>query len=283
MTYRLAVSSYSFDRFGAGPEGKEAPTVFQMIDRCAALGVEGIEILGFHLRDLSERDLLDLKAHAFRRGVEIVSISANHNFVVPDPADREREIDIVARWIDAAHILGAPSVRAFGGRWTTLEWEQFMAAQGHEPPRTGYTDDDGFGWSIEAFKIVCYYAGRKGITVAVENHWGLTGRASGVMRIVDGTQSRWLGVALDTGNFPFVPDMYAEMALLAPRAVMVHAKTYVGGGMYYTVDVDYRRVARLLVDAGYRGYVSIEHEGKALPEEGIATAVANLRSAFANL
>ena len=51
---------------------------------------------------------------------------------------------------------------------------------------------------------------------------------------------------MDTGNFNFSDDPYAEMALLAPHAVMVHAKTYIGGGIYYTADLDYRRIARLL-------------------------------------
>jgi len=281
VTYRLALSTYSFHRFGAGPEGKEAPTIFEMVDRCAEHGVEGIEILGYHLRELSASDLLALRGHALRRGVEVVSVSANHNFVEPDAIARRAQIDIVARWVDAAAILGAPVVRAFGGRWTTLPWEQFMAADGIEPPLPGHSEDDGFAWSIEAFKIATYYAGRKGVTLAVENHWGLTGRAAGVLRIVDAVDSEWLRVALDTGNFPSVPDMYAEMAMIAPKAAMVHAKTYVGGGLYYAVDLDYTWIGRMLREVGYNGYVSIEHEGKALPADGIARAVADLRAAFA--
>ena len=277
---KLAVSSYSFHRFGSGSEGKECPTVVEMIERCADWGLDGIEILGFHLQDLSPAELYELKQRAMRLGVQIVSVSANHNLVQTDPEKRREHLDILTRWVDAAHELGAPVVRAFGGRWETLKWHDFMAAKGEEPPLPGYTDDDAFTWSVEAFKTASYYAGRRGVTLAVENHWGLTGRASGVLRLVNETASPWLAVALDTGNFPFVPDMYAEMAELLPHAVMVHAKTYLGGGLHYAVDLDYPRVARLLRAADFRGFVSIEHEGVDHPDEAIPSSVAMLREAF---
>ena len=281
MSLKLAVSSYSFHRFGYGTEGKEAPSVGEMIERCAEWGLDGIEILGFLLQELSREQLHELKRLAMRRGVAIVPVSANHNFVQPDPEERRRQVDIVARWVDAAHELGAPVVRAFGGRWNTLDWHAFMAARGEEPPAEGYTDEDAYAWSVEAFRVAGYYAGRKGVTLAVENHWGLTGRAAGVLRLVEETGSPWLGVALDTGNFPYVDDMYAEMAELVPRAVMVHAKTYRGGGLHYAVEVDYRRVAAMLRQAGFRGYVSLEHEGVEHPDQAIPASVAMLREAFA--
>ncbi|HEY3082532.1 MAG TPA: sugar phosphate isomerase/epimerase [Chloroflexota bacterium] len=281
MGLKLAVSSYSFHRFGYGSEGKEAPSVERMIERCAEWGIDGIEILGFHLQERAREQLYELKRLALRRGVAIVSVSANHNFVEPDPEERRRQVDTVARWVDAAHELGAPVVRAFGGRWNTLDWHAFMAARGEEPPREGCSDEDAYRWSVEAFRVAGYYAGRKGVTLAVENHWGLTGRAAGVLRLLEETGSPWLGVALDTGNFPFVPDMYAEMAELLPRAVMVHAKTYRGGGMHYAVEIDYRRVAAMLREADFRGYVSLEHEGNEHPDRAIPASVTMLREAFA--
>jgi sugar phosphate isomerase/epimerase len=102
-----------------------------------------------------------------------------------------------------------------------------------------------------------------------------------VLRILREVDSPWLKVVLDTGNFNFRPDPYAELAELAPHAVLVHAKTYVGGGMYYTADLDYRRVARILRENGFRGYVSIEFEGKAHPDVGVPESVRMLREAFA--
>lgn len=282
MSVKLAASTYSFHRFGMGPEGGQKPSLAEMVERCAALGLDGIELLGVHFDATAPEDLYALKRLAARHGVAIVAISAHHNFVTPDPEARLRQIDTVARWVDVAHDLGAGIVRVFGGRWGTLpKFADFMAANGAEPPAPGYTDDDAHTWSAEAFKITAYYAGRRGVTLALENHWGLTGTAAGTLRILRDTASPWLQVVLDTGNFNFRPDQYAEMAQLLPEAVLVHAKTYVGGGLFYTADLDYRRIARMLKDAGYRGYVSIEFEGKAMPEEGLRESVALLRDAFA--
>ena len=92
--------------------------------------------------------------------------------------------------------------------------------------------------------------------------------------------SPWLQVVLDTGNFNFCPDPYAEMAALAPHAMMVHAKTYIGGGIYYTADLDYCRIARLLQEAGFHGYLSLEFEGNAHPDQSIPESLALLREAF---
>jgi sugar phosphate isomerase/epimerase len=284
MSFKLATSSYSFHRFGEGPEGDAKPGLREMVDRAADLGLDGLEILGVHFDGTSPEELAALRGHAARRGVALVAVSAHHNFVNPDPAKRREAIDVVAKWVDVADDLGALAVRVFGGRWATRPvFAEYMAANGEEPPLAGYSDDDGFAWNAEALRIASYYAGRKGIHLALENHWGFTGTAAGVLRILRDVDSPWLRVALDTGNFNYRPDQYAELAELAPHAILVHAKTYVGGGLYYTADLDYRRIGRLLAEVGFRGYVSIEFEGRAHPDVGLRESVSMLRESFAGL
>jgi sugar phosphate isomerase/epimerase len=250
------------------------------METCARLGIDGIELLGLHFDSVELADLYALKREALRQGVQIVAVSAHHNFVHPDPAERHRQIDTLCKWIDVAYELGAPTVRAFGGRWNTLAWEPFMAASGEEPPLAGYSYDDGYNWSIDAFRIAGYYAERRGVVIALENHWGFTGTASGVLRILEGAASPFLQAALDIGNFVYSPDQYAEISALAPHAAIVHAKTYIGGGQYYDAGLDYRRVRHILDDVKYRGYLSIEFEGKAHPDEGIPASVAILKDAL---
>ncbi len=114
----------------------------------------------------------------------------------------------------------------------------------------------------------------------LENHWGLTGTPEGVLRIVEETASPWLKVVLDTGNFVHLPDQYAAMAQLLPHLALVHAKTYAGGGFMLDIELDYKQIASLLREAGYNGWLSIEFEGKAHPNEGIPAGVAELRAAF---
>jgi len=280
---KLAVSSYSFSRFGAGPEPNEKPDYFQLLDRCAAWELDGLELLGVHFAEYAPpAELLrGLRQHAFSVGVPIVAVSAHHNFVNPDPAAREAEIAKLCHWVDVAAELGAGAVRAFGGRWATRpRFAEFMAAQGEEPPLEGYTDADGFAWNAEALCRCADHAGERGVTLVLENHWGFTGTAAGVLRLVELTQSPWLQVVLDTGNFNFRPDQYAEMEALLPHTRMVHAKTYVGGGIYYTADLDYPRIFRSLKHSGFRGYVSLEFEGCAHPDDGIPESLALLRAAW---
>lgn len=283
MSLKIAVSSYSFHRFGRGPEGDRAPSLKEMVDACVEYGIDGLEILAGHLaRDgiTTPAALNELKRHAALRGISLVSVSASHNFVTPDPAERAAQVELLCDAVDAAASLGAPFVRAFGGRWNTLSWPELLGAGGVEPPRDGFTDDDGYAWSVEAFRAAAVYAGRRGVVLVLENHWGLTGTPEGVLRIVEETGSPWLKVVLDTGNFVHLPDQYAAMARLLPHLALVHAKTYAGGGFMLDIDLDYKRIASLLQEARYNGWLSIEFEGKAHPNEGIPAGVTELRAAF---
>jgi len=86
-------------------------------------------------------------------------------------------------------------------------------------------------------------------------------------------------VLMDTGNF--LENPYEKLRLIAPKTVFVQAKTYPGGGEWYTLDLDYRRIAQILRDAGYSGYVSLEMEGKENAETAVPKSLAQLRKAFA--
>jgi sugar phosphate isomerase/epimerase len=74
--------------------------------------------------------------------------------------------------------------------------------------------------------------------------------------------------------------MYRQFEMMAPHTVLVQAKTYFGGGVWYEMDIDYDRVARILRDAGFRGYISLEFEGKEDPATGVPKSLALLRKAF---
>lgn len=90
--------------------------------------------------------------------------------------------------------------------------------------------------------------------------------------------SPWLKVTLDTGNF--LEEPYDRIAQLAPHAVLVQAKTYFGGGRWYTLDLDYARIAAILRQAGYQGYISLEFEGNAEVRSGVSQSLALLRRHF---
>ncbi len=286
MAIKIAISSYSFHRFGGGPEGNDSPTIELMIDRCADLGVDGIEFLWQHLAingKTSPEALYEVHQYAALRGITPVTVAANHNPLQVTAELRAEELDKLKAAVDAAAALGAPFVRAMGGRWNTLEnFMDMWDNKGEEPPPAGYTEDQGYAWVIEALKEGSEYAGSKGVTLVLENHWGLTGTAAGTARIHDGVNSPWLKYVLDTGNFFQMPDPYAEMEVFFPDLAILHAKVYLGGGMLVSPDIDYAKVASLLDAQGYNGYVSIEFEGKAHPNEGVPDGVLIVRTAFRN-
>jgi sugar phosphate isomerase/epimerase len=83
---------------------------------------------------------------------------------------------------------------------------------------------------------------------------------------------------MDTGNF--LEDPYPQLAAIAPHTVYVQAKTYPGGGEWYTLDLDYDRIAGLLRQAGYTGWVALEMEGKEDPATAVPRSLATLRQSF---
>jgi sugar phosphate isomerase/epimerase len=153
-----------------------------------------------------------------------------------------------------------------------------MANRGIEPPLAGYTEDDGFPWVIDALQRCLPTAEKCGVVLGLENHWGLGLTPEGVLRIVDAIQSPYLQVTLDTGNF--LEDPYPKLEKLASKTVLLQAKTYYGGGEWYTLELDYQRIAGILQKANYRGWVSLEFEGKEDYKEAIPKSLGLLRNAF---
>jgi len=281
---KIAISSYSFHRFGGGPEGKEAPSVESMVDLCVDYGVDGIEFLMEHLRFSGKTTPLALhrlRQYMALRGISPVTIAASHNPVQTTAEERSAELDKLVSAIDVAAELGAPFVRALGGRWHTItDFDELLANNGEEPARHGYTLDESYAWATDALKAAAYYAGLHGVTLVLENHWGLTGTAAGTARIHDGVNSPWLKYVLDTGNFVHRPDQYAEMQEFFSDLAILHAKVYLGGGMAVTPVLDYAKIAGMLAAIDYNGYVSIEFEGKGHPSEGVPDGIATIRQAF---
>ena len=114
--------------------------------------------------------------------------------------------------------------------------------------------------------------------LALENHWGLARTPEGLLRLLNQIQSPWLGGLMDTGNF--LEDPYEKLEKIAPKTVFVQAKTYPGGGEWYTLDLDYKRIAKILATVNYSGYVSLEMEGKESPDTAVPKSLELLRNAF---
>ena len=273
---RLGVSTYSFWRFR---DDTKMP-IEDCIDAAADMGFDGVEILHVQMRDDDNTYLQKLKRRAFLNGMDLCGFSTHQGFVTPDAAKRKQNIEHTLHCIELAYAMGIPTMRVNTGRWrTTKSFDELMKNRGIEPNLEGYTDDDGFGWVVDSFEPLVKKAERCGVILGLENHWGLGRTAAGVIRIINEINSPWLRATLDTGNF--LDDKYEQMEQLAPHAALVQAKTYYGGGTWYTLELDYDRIADILRMNHYRGYVSLEFEGKEDYQTAIPKSLALLKKAFA--
>ena len=272
---RLGVSTYSYWHF----EGPKYP-IDKVIDNAARLGFDGVEILHVQLEDETTARLNGYKRQALANSLDLISLTIHQDFVFPEAADRKKMIDHTLHCIDLAYELGTPAIRLNSGRWKTIKtFEDLMKADGKEPILPGYTEDDGFKWCIDSIQQCLPAAEKAGVVLAMENHWGLSGTVEGVLRILKGVNSPWFGVTLDIGNL--MGDPYPQIERLSPHARLVHFKTYFGGGVWYTHEIDYRRVANILAQANYHGYVDLEMEGKEDAETAVPKSLEVMRKAFA--
>jgi sugar phosphate isomerase/epimerase len=209
----------------------------------------------------------------------LICLSIHQSFVSPDAAERQKNIDHTLHCIELAYKMGIPSIRLNSGRWNTIKsFDELMAKRGVEPILPGYTEDDGFKWCIDSIEKCLAKAAECGVMLALETHWGLPSTPEGLLRIRKAIDSPWLGVLLDTGNF--LEDPYTKLEKVAPVANFVQAKTYYGGGEWYSLDLDYKRIINILRQANYKGYIALEFEGKEAPETGVRKSVAMLREAM---
>jgi L-ribulose-5-phosphate 3-epimerase len=272
---RLAVSTYSYWHFRT-----ERYPIEKVIEDAARLGFEGVEILHRQMESETPAYLNKLKQAAFRHGLSLPMLSIHQDFVSPKPAERAEHVAHTKRCVDLAAQMGIPAIRLNSGRWKTIKsFDDLMKVKGNEPPLEGYKIDDAFRWCVDSIRECLPHAEKAGVLLALENHWGLTTDVDMLLRIHKEVNSPWLGINLDTGNFP--GDPYAGIEKVAPHATIVQAKTYYGGGEWYTLDLDYKRIARILRGAGFRGWVSLEMEGKEAPALAVPKSLTVLREAFA--
>jgi sugar phosphate isomerase/epimerase len=271
----IGVSTYSYWHFR-----QEKFPIEKVIEDAARIGFDGVEILHRQMAEESTGYLNKLKRLAFVNGLDLYMLSIHQDFVDPDPAKRQKDIDHTKHTIDLAHQMGIPSIRLNTGRWNTIRsFDDLMKAKGDEPPIEGYDDDDAFKWVIDSIEKCLPHAEQRGVVMAIENHWGLSTKPDNLLKIYKAIDSPWLGMNVDTGNY--VGDPYPQMEQLAPYADIVQAKTYYGGGEWYTLDLDYKRIAGILRKAGFRGWISLEMEGKEPAETAVPKSFQVLREAFA--
>ena len=273
---RFAISTYSYWRY----RNDTKLPIEDCIDLAAETGFDGVEILHRQMTDESNGYLQKLKRRAFIHGLDLCGFSTHQSFISPNADERKKNVDHTIHCIELAYQLGIPTIRVNTGRWNTIQdFDELMRNKGVEPRLEGYTDEQGFDWVIDSLEKCLPKAEECGVILGLENHWGLGRDAAGVLKVIQAIDSPWLKATLDTGNF--LENQYEQYRQLAPHAVLVQAKTYFGGGKWYTLDIDYNQVAKTLKAVNYHGYISLEFEGQEAFETAVPKSLKLLQEAFA--
>jgi len=259
--FKFSLAAYSYRSLLQGANA--TLTLKDFIDDCAKFGLEGTELTSYYFPADAKPDYLRaLRRQAFRLGLDISGTAVGNEFGHSPGEKRAAEIAKVKQWVDNSEILGAPVIRIFAGH----QQKDQTPAQAHS-------------LMVSAMEECCEYAGQHGVHLALENHGGPTGSGDGILEFVRDVNSPWFGINLDTGNFQ-AADPYAEMARLAPYAINAQVKAAVSIGGKKT-PADYKRIAKIMRDANYRGYIVLEYEEAGNVREECPKALDQLREAFA--
>lgn len=262
--FKFSLAAYSYRGLLSGANPKL--TLDDFIRDCAQMGLEGTELTSYYFpKSPTPEYLRHLKRLAFVSGLNISGTAVGNDLCHPPGPKRDEQIKLVKDWVDYAEIMGASTIRIFSGK-----------------PGKDQSEAEGHKLAVEGMEECCDYAGKHGVFLALENHGGLTTQIDGLLQLVRDVKSPWFGVNLDTGNFQGNSDAdsaYADMVRLAPYTVNVQVKVLIAlkGSKAPT---DFSRLARILTDSGYRGYIVLEYEENEPVREACPRFIDELRKAF---
>lgn len=163
----------------------------------------------------------------------------------PDEAKRKQAVENHYKWVEAAKELGCHSIRVNAQSTKDYEEAKKLAADG--------------------LRRVSEFAAQHSINVLVENHGGLSSNGKWLSETIKAVGLDNCGTLPDFGNF-YDYDRYQGVAELMPMAKAVSAKSYDFDAEGNETKIDYAKMMKIVVDAGYHGFVGIEYEGKELDE-----------------
>jgi sugar phosphate isomerase/epimerase len=260
--FRISLAEWSLHRTLAA--GELDNLAFPEVAR-TEYGIEAVEYVNSFFKDRAEDEayLRDLKARCEDNGVESLLIMCDGEGALgdPDSAARTMAVENHFRWVEAARYLGCHSIRVNAQSAGDADEQLLLAADG--------------------LRRLTEFAAERDMNVIVENHGGLSSNGSwlaGVMRAVDHHRC---GTLPDFGNFHLGEgrwyDRYQGVTELMPFAKAVSAKSHVFSESGDEREIDFMRMMRIVLQAGYRGFVGIEYEGTELSEpDGIRATKALL-------
>lgn len=217
-------------------------------------GIEAVEHVNQFWMDKA-RDksyLAELKKRADGEGVRSLLIMCDREGALgdADTAKRKKAVENHHKWVEAAHYLGCHSIRVNAQSSGSYDEQIERAADG--------------------LRQLSEFAANLGLNVIVENHGGLSSNGAWLAAVMRKVNLANCGTLPDFGNFQIAKsqeyDRYKGVTELMPFAKGVSAKSHDFDAQGNEIHTDYRRMLRIVRDAGYRGYIGVEYEGSKLSE-----------------
>lgn len=223
-------------------------------------GLDAVEYVNSFFFDKAQDQnyLNKMKARANDHGVKSLLIMCDNegNLGDPDRSKRNKAVENHYKWAEAAKFLDCHSIRVNARSDNSLSYQEQMDLAA-----------DGLSKLIE-------FCNKMDLNTIVENHGGLSSNGAWLSSLMKKINHPRAGTLPDFGNFLINNDewydRYKGVNELMPFAKAVSAKSHEFDSNGNEVRTDYRKMMKIVLDAGYNGYVGIEYEGNKHSEyEGI--------------
>ncbi len=208
-------------------------------------GIDAVEYVNSFFAKKGDMDYVkELKKRCADHGVTSVLIMCDGEGALgdADQAKRKKAVENHYKWADAAKELGCHSIRVNAQSSGTFEEQQDRAADG--------------------LHMLCEYTDKLGLFTIVENHWGLSSNGKWLTGVMKKVNHPRVGTLPDFGNFdPKEYDRYQGVEDMMPYAKGVSAKSHVFNDKGEEAEIDYHRMLKIVMDAGYHARIGIEYEG----------------------
>ncbi len=228
-------------------------------------GIDAIEYVNQFFKDKAKDAayIADLKQRAADHGVRslLIMVDGEGQLGAADEKERKQTVENHKKWLEAAAELGCHCIRVNAASSGTYDEQLARAADG--------------------LAQLTNIAEGMNLSVVVENHGGLSSNGKWLSTVMQMVDHPHCGTLPDFGNFRTGEnewyDRYQGTEELMPYAKAVSAKSYDFDENGNDTKTDFKRIMKIVLDAGYRGYVGIEYEGNDLSEpDGIKATKALL-------
>jgi sugar phosphate isomerase/epimerase len=272
LFFKITLAEWSFHNtlFSGKMKNLDFPVIARKM-----FGIDAVEYVNQFFKDKA-KDKAYLKAlnkRANDHGVSNVEIMIDNEGKLGaiDDKERKKAVENHFKWVDAAAFLGCFAIR--------------VNIRGKSSP------NDVADASVESLNRLTEYGEPRGIDIMVENHGGQSAVGYWLANIMKRVNNPYCGTLPDFGGFNISKNKsynrYKGVRELMPYAKEVSAKTYAFDAQGNETTIDYRKMLKIVKDAGFTGYMGIEFEGNGLSKseetEGIKATQKLLRRIGAEL